>query len=74
MKTTKSYLILASEDPQGLKNIPLNLGTFKDKRKARKAMIDQATKDLTHGHFYFYHLLEQKTIIHETFPNTQQSE
>jgi hypothetical protein len=72
-KKKQTFLINASSDSEGLKNIPIQLGLFSDKKSARKAMMDQACKDLVNGNYYFYRLEEHKTILHEIYPTPTKS-
>jgi 5-keto 4-deoxyuronate isomerase len=74
LKTTSRFIINASTDREGLKNHPLNLGLFENKKDAKKAMMAQANHDLTRNIYLFYRLEEQKTILHETYPSTETSE
>lgn len=74
MTTEKSFHILCTKDKEGLVNVPINLGIFKQKKKAKKAMMDQASTDLVNGRYYFYHLMEQKNIMHETYPSPETTE
>jgi hypothetical protein len=72
-KTKQHFLIQCSEDADGFINIPIQLGVFLDKKQARKAMIDQASKDLIRGKYYFYRLEEHKFVTHEIYPTPSKS-
>lgn len=72
-KTDSHFLIHVSEDKEGIANIPVELGFYDSKKDAKKAMKRIACEDIVHGRYYYYHLMEQKTIRHETYPSTEES-
>ena len=72
-KTKQHFLIQCSQDADGFQTIPIQLGVFLDKKEARKAMMDQASKDLVNGKYYFYRLEEHKFVTHEIYPSPSKS-
>lgn len=72
-KTDSHYIINVSTDKEGIVNVPAQLGIYESKRDAKKAMMNQASKDLVEGNYYFYHLIEKKSIRHETYPSIEES-
>jgi uncharacterized protein YdhG (YjbR/CyaY superfamily) len=74
MKDNISFIIHTSTDKEGLTNIPQSCGIHKTKKDAKKAMMNQASNDLSKGKYYFYRLIEQRTITHEVYPSIQTSE
>lgn len=62
-------MIHVSKDSKGM-NPLYSIGKYDTKKIAKKAMMDEASKDLTQGKYYFYELEEHKFITHEIYPST----
>lgn len=72
--TTTHFMIHMTKDKEGLVTLPIYNGSFKTKKEARKAMMNLAAEDLVNGRYYFYHLMEHKSIKHETYPSIETTE
>jgi hypothetical protein len=73
VKTDSHFFVHVYGDKDCLTGI-YTLGEYENKKDAKKAMMNQANNDLTYGCYYFYRIVEQKNITHETYPSTETTE
>ena len=70
-KDNTHYLIHVYQDRELMKHIRSVGNDCKTKKDAVKLMKDEAHRDIVRGHYYFYHVQQQRMETIEVYPSQE---